>query len=57
MHGMLMEHFRDGAFYPKGGSMSLAKHMIPGILRAGGNVLVNATVEKIVTDDAGKVTG
>uniref|UniRef100_H2Z8M0 Amine oxidase domain-containing protein n=1 Tax=Ciona savignyi TaxID=51511 RepID=H2Z8M0_CIOSA len=52
MHGMLMNHFsRSGGFYPYGGASEIAFQMVPGIVRAGGDVLARAHVNKILFED------
>nr|XP_039261191.1 all-trans-retinol 13,14-reductase-like isoform X2 [Styela clava] len=56
MHGILMKHFYNGAYYPRGGSSELAFNMIPGIVRSGGAVLVRAPVSKIIFEN-GRATG
>ncbi|XP_076820547.1 all-trans-retinol 13,14-reductase-like [Clavelina lepadiformis] len=57
MHGMLLNHMlRTGGFYPKGGASEIAYQMIPGILRAGGEVLTRAQVGEILIEN-GKACG
>lgn len=57
MHALLVDHYLDGAFYPRGGSSEIAFHTIPVIQRAGGAVLTRATVEKVLLDSAGRACG
>lgn len=44
-------HYITGAWYPVGGSSQIALTMLPLIREAGGEVFVNAPVERILTDD------
>lgn len=57
MHALLVDHYLEGAFYPRGGSSEIAFHTIPVIERAGGAVLTRATVEKVLLDSAGRACG
>nr|XP_004660588.2 all-trans-retinol 13,14-reductase [Jaculus jaculus] len=57
MHALLVDHYLQGAFYPRGGSSEIAFHTIPVIQRAGGAVLTRATVQSILLDSAGKACG
>ncbi|NXN09082.1 RETST reductase, partial [Indicator maculatus] len=57
MHSILVNHFLDGAWYPKGGSGEIPFHMIPVIRRSGGDVLGKAPVEKILLDSQGRACG
>ncbi|NXT80850.1 RETST reductase, partial [Zapornia atra] len=57
MHSILVKHFLNGAWYPKGGAGEIAFHLIPVIRKAGGNVLGKAPVHKILLDSQGKACG
>lgn len=57
MHALLVDHYVQGAFYPRGGSSEIAFHTIPVIQRAGGAVLTTATVQSVLLDSAGKACG
>ncbi|XP_023392193.1 all-trans-retinol 13,14-reductase [Pteropus vampyrus] len=57
MHALLVAHYMNGAFYPRGGSSEIAFHTIPVIERAGGAVLTRATVQSVLLDSAGKACG
>ena len=57
MHAMLIAHLQRGGSYPVGGASEIAFHMIPVIEKAGGKVLVRASVTKILTDDKGRACG
>uniref|UniRef100_A0A3B3ZC23 All-trans-retinol 13,14-reductase n=1 Tax=Periophthalmus magnuspinnatus TaxID=409849 RepID=A0A3B3ZC23_9GOBI len=48
MHSLLITHYLNGAWYPKGGATEIAYHMIPIIEKAGGAVLVRAPVNRIL---------
>ncbi|MEQ2167986.1 hypothetical protein GOODEAATRI_009688, partial [Goodea atripinnis] len=57
MHSLLITHYLNGAWYPKGGSSEIAYHMIPIIEKAGGAVLVRAPVNRILFNDAKEAYG
>ncbi|XP_006917749.1 all-trans-retinol 13,14-reductase isoform X2 [Pteropus alecto] len=57
MHALLVAHYMNGAFYPRGGSSEIAFHTIPVIEQAGGAVLTRATVQSVLLDSAGKACG
>uniref|UniRef100_A0A8C2VCQ0 All-trans-retinol 13,14-reductase n=1 Tax=Chinchilla lanigera TaxID=34839 RepID=A0A8C2VCQ0_CHILA len=57
MHAVLVNHYIQGAYYPRGGSSEIAFHTIPVIQRAGGAVLTKATVQSVLLDSAGKACG
>uniref|UniRef100_A0A7N8WPI8 All-trans-retinol 13,14-reductase n=2 Tax=Mastacembelus armatus TaxID=205130 RepID=A0A7N8WPI8_9TELE len=51
MHSLLLCHYLNGAWYPKGGASQIAYHMIPIIEKAGGAVLVRAPVNRILFNE------
>ncbi|XP_035584910.1 all-trans-retinol 13,14-reductase [Zalophus californianus] len=57
MHALVVGHYIEGDFYPRGGSSEIAFHTIPVIQRAGGAVLTSATVQSVLLDSAGKACG
>ncbi|NWR61228.1 RETST reductase, partial [Bucorvus abyssinicus] len=57
MHSILVNHFLNGAWYPRGGSGEIAFHTVPVIRKTGGNVLGKAPVQKILLDSQGKACG
>ncbi|XP_064170345.1 all-trans-retinol 13,14-reductase-like isoform X1 [Anguilla rostrata] len=57
MHSLLVCHYLNGAWYPKGGASEIAYHMIPTIEKAGGAVLVRAPVNRILFNEAGEAYG
>lgn len=57
MHSLLVSHYLNGAWYPKGGASEIAYHMIPIIEKAGGAVLVRAPVNRILFNDANEAYG
>ena len=57
MHALLVDHYIQGAYYPRGGSSEIAFHTIPLIQRAGGAVLTRATVQGVLLDSAGRSCG
>ena len=48
VHSSIVNHYLEGAWYPRGGSSELAKKIIPIIESTGGKVLVNKAVKKIL---------
>ncbi|XP_052029925.1 all-trans-retinol 13,14-reductase [Apodemus sylvaticus] len=57
MHALLVDHYIQGAYYPRGGSSEIAFHTIPLIQRAGGAVLTRAPVQSVLLDSAGRACG
>lgn len=57
MHSLLVRHYLNGAWYPKGGASEIAYHMIPIIEKAGGAVLVRAPVNRVLLNDAKEAIG
>lgn len=57
MHSLLVTHYLNGAWYPKGGATEIAYHMIPIVEKAGGAVLVRAPVNRILFNDAKEACG
>jgi len=56
MHCLIQEHYLDGAYYPVGGSLEIAKAIIPVIQAEGGDVFTYARVENIIVAN-GRATG
>jgi all-trans-retinol 13,14-reductase len=56
MHALVASHYFGGGYYPVGGSAVFAETIIPVIERAGGTVLINADVARIVVED-GRAVG
>uniref|UniRef100_A0A3Q1BAS3 All-trans-retinol 13,14-reductase n=1 Tax=Amphiprion ocellaris TaxID=80972 RepID=A0A3Q1BAS3_AMPOC len=57
MHSLLVSHYLNGAWYPKGGATEISYHMIPIIEKAGGAVLVRAPVNRILFNDSKEAIG
>uniref|UniRef100_A0A672NST6 All-trans-retinol 13,14-reductase n=1 Tax=Sinocyclocheilus grahami TaxID=75366 RepID=A0A672NST6_SINGR len=57
LHSLLLWHYLNGAWYPKGGASEIAYHMIPIIEKAGGAVLVRAPVNRILLNDVKEAIG
>ncbi len=57
MHSLILCHYLNGAWYPKGGASEIAYHMIPIIEKSGGAVLVRAPVNRILLNDAKEAIG
>ena len=50
MHAMVVQHYLGGAAYPVGGSSRIAETILPGIERAGGEVITSAEVDSILCE-------
>lgn len=48
MHASVVRHYLDGGYFPVGGSSQIAKKVAPVIAAAGGKILVNAAVDKVI---------
>jgi all-trans-retinol 13,14-reductase len=48
MQAFMESHYDGGAYFPKGGSSSIAKTLVAAILRRGGQVFANSPVERIL---------
>ena len=46
----MASHYNHGAYFPMGGSKSIAKTIVASIQRRGGKVFASAPVEKIITE-------
>ncbi|NWH41313.1 RETST reductase, partial [Chloropsis hardwickii] len=57
MHSILVNHFLQGAWYPKGGAGEIPFHIIPVIRKAGGDVFGKAPVQRILLDAQGRACG
>ncbi|XP_035688909.1 all-trans-retinol 13,14-reductase-like isoform X2 [Branchiostoma floridae] len=57
MQAMVMAHFMEGGYYPRGGASEIAFHIIPVIQKAGGAVLVRAPVNQILIGSNGEACG
>mmetsp|Transcript_24746 Transcript_24746/g.66756 ORF Transcript_24746/g.66756 Transcript_24746/m.66756 type:complete len:452 (+) Transcript_24746:317-1672(+) len=51
VQALLETHYDGGAFFPRGGSSSIAKTVVSAINRRGGHVMVRAPVEKINVEE------
>ena len=56
VQSMTHNHYFDGGSYPVGGTLQIARKIIPTILHAGGDVLVRAPVESILVE-GGRAVG
>jgi all-trans-retinol 13,14-reductase len=48
MHAILVNHYFNGGYFPKGGSAKIAEYIYPQITAAGGDVYSNAEVKEII---------
>lgn len=51
IHSIVVNHFINGGYYPKGGSDKIAKSIIPEILKQGGKYLVNHHVSRVIIEN------
>jgi len=51
MHALVESHYAGGAFYPRGGSSSIAKTIVAALERRGSQVFVRANVQQILLSD------
>lgn len=56
IHALLVDHYMDGAYYPKGGGQVFPARLVQVIEALGGEVRTLATVEEILIEDR-RVTG
>ncbi|MGB5847007.1 MAG: NAD(P)/FAD-dependent oxidoreductase [Ignavibacteriaceae bacterium] len=56
IHATINSHYFSGAYYPVGGAKSIAKGIIPVVEKAGGELLINHTVDEIIIKN-GKAVG
>uniref|UniRef100_A0A8C3RTS3 All-trans-retinol 13,14-reductase n=1 Tax=Chelydra serpentina TaxID=8475 RepID=A0A8C3RTS3_CHESE len=57
LHALVVAHYIEGAWYPRGGPSEIAFHTIPVIKQAGGAVLTKAAVQSILVNAQGKAYG
>ena len=50
-HGLVINSYLDGGFYPIGGSDTIAKTLIPSITKNGGDCLKNHSVSEIIIEN------
>ena len=56
MHALVVQHYRNGAWFPEGGSGRIARTFETGIERAGGAIRVGQEAVEILTD-GGRAVG
>lgn len=56
IHALLVKHYLAGGAYPVGGASSIAREIIPTILKAGGDVFTDAKVEHVIVKN-GQASG
>jgi len=49
IHAMVINHFMDGGYYPKGGSDQICGKAVETLVKNGGELYINANVTEIVT--------
>lgn len=57
MHGLLIDHYKGGGYYPRGGPETIPRRMIRVIEKGGGKVMVRAPVSEILMDERGRACG
>lgn len=50
IHAAVALHYMNGGFYPVGGSEEIFNTIAPGILKAGGDILIGAGVKEILVE-------
>lgn len=50
-HCIIVNHYSIGGFYPKGGSKTIAQHIVPTIEASGGKCLSSCTVNEILIEN------
>jgi phytoene dehydrogenase-like protein len=50
VHASVTAHYFDGGYYPKGGAAALPRADLKALRKAGGDIQVRATVEKILVE-------
>ncbi|MDF1564598.1 MAG: NAD(P)/FAD-dependent oxidoreductase [Deltaproteobacteria bacterium] len=53
LHAMVMRHYFDGGFYPKGGARALPRAFVRALKRAGSEIRMRAKVEAILLEGSG----
>ena len=48
IHALVVRHFWNGGFYPKGGSSSIAEHLLSTVRESGGETVVRASVQEVI---------
>lgn len=51
MHASVVRHYFDGGSFPVGGSSQIVKTIDPVIEAAGGTILINAEVDKVIVEN------
>jgi len=54
LHATVQHHYFNGAFYPQGGGFAIPRAFNRALKRAGGEVVLNAKVDKILVEGAGR---
>ncbi|XP_026206288.1 inactive all-trans-retinol 13,14-reductase [Anabas testudineus] len=57
INALLIQHYKRGAYYPKGGASEIAFHIIRTINKYGGQCLVRAPVSQILVNGKGEAYG
>ncbi|KAJ4932503.1 hypothetical protein JOQ06_010923 [Pogonophryne albipinna] len=57
INALLLQHYKRGAYYPRGGASEFAFHIINVIEKAGGAVLVRAPVQRVLLNRQNKAYG
>jgi len=56
IHALTQEHFSNGAYYPRGGSVSYAQGLLSAVVEAGGQVYTMAEVQQLLVKNR-SITG
>jgi all-trans-retinol 13,14-reductase len=50
IHSLVLDHYKNGSYFPAGGSKSIAEGLLLTIVKAGGEIICKADVKKILFD-------
>lgn len=51
VHAGITHHYFDGGYYPKGGAIAIPRAFVRALKKAGGEIRLNTTVEKIIIEN------
>ena len=54
MHALVIDHYHNGGYYPKGGAMAIPRAFIKALKRHGGEIKVRAKVEALLMEGSGR---
>jgi phytoene desaturase len=54
MHALVVDHYHNGGYYPRGGGMAIPRAFIKALKRHGGELKVRAKVDSLVMEGSGR---